>query len=68
MDKYLVNTNTQSNGDHEVHKEDCGHLPKPKNRRFLGYYTGCQDAVREAKKYYRQSNGCFYCCYPCHTS
>ena len=68
MVEYYVNRNAQDNGDHEVHKSDCEYLPNVNNRQYLGCFLNCTDAVREAKKYYVQSNGC-YCCSPeCHTS
>ena len=31
MDHYYVNKNAQSNGDHEVHKENCDYLPNSSN-------------------------------------
>jgi len=68
MASYYVNKNAQSNGDHEVHKEGCSHMPDVMNRQYLGEFTNCRDAVREAKKYYAQSNGCYYCSYECHTT
>lgn len=68
MDYYYVNKNEQANGDHEVHKSTCSYLPHSSNLLALGYFNTCQDAVKEAKKYYRQSNGCYYCSYACHTS
>jgi hypothetical protein len=68
MDFYYVNKNKQANGDHEVHKSSCNYLPTDSNRMYLGYFSTCQEAVREAKKTYPQSNGCYYCCYACHTS
>lgn len=65
---YYVNQNQQSNGDHEVHKETCSRLPEVHNRIELGEFNNCKDAVKEAKKYFAQSNGCYYCCPQCHTS
>ena len=65
---YYVNKNAQSNGDHEVHKSGCTYLPSTENRLYLGNFSNCHDAVREAKKHYAQSNGCYYCSYECHTS
>ncbi|AUN70577.1 hypothetical protein CF042_23755 [Klebsiella pneumoniae] len=65
---YYVNKNAQSNGDHEVHVSSCARLPAVENRLFLGIFESCSPAVREAKKTYTQSNGCYYCCYACHTS
>ncbi len=68
MAAYYVNMNSQSNGDHEVHKTGCSHMPNPENRKYLGDFTSCGPAVTEAKKYYAQSNGCYYCSNACHTS
>jgi len=68
MDYYYVNENAQNNGDHEVHKSNCNYLPDVKNLKGLGYFSNCADAVKEAKKTYSQSDGCYYCCNACHTS
>jgi hypothetical protein len=65
VNRYYVNKNAQSNGDHEVHREECSYLPA--NRIDLGLFNNCQDAVREAKKHYTQVNGCVYCSKACHT-
>lgn len=68
MASYYVNKNAQANGDHEVHRFSCSFLPAPENRKYLGEYESCAPAVREAKKTYPQSNGCYYCSPACHTS
>jgi len=49
MATYYVNKNAQNNGDHEVHRSGCDHLPEPVNRLHLGDFDRCQPAVREAK-------------------
>ncbi|MGS2738735.1 hypothetical protein [Sinomicrobium sp. M5D2P17] len=67
MPKYYVNKNAQPNGDHEVHKEGCKWMPKTENRIYLGNHNDCHSAVREARKYYRQVNGGYYCSKACHT-
>lgn len=67
MDRYYVNKNAQPNGDHEVHKSDCSRLPDEENRINLGFFNNCHDAVREAKEYFNQVNGCKYCSEECHT-
>lgn len=64
---YYVNKNAQSNGDHEVHKYGCRYLPHPSNRIYLGDFISCHSAVNEAKRYYSQVNGCYYCSRDCHT-
>jgi hypothetical protein len=68
MDNYYVNKKAQSNGDHEVHTGSCIYLPALENRLYIGYFESCANAVREAKKIYSQSNGCYYCSRACHTS
>lgn len=68
LDCYYVNKNGQNNGDHEVHKENCPHCANSENRIYLGFYTDCKDAVKEAKKYYNQVDGCYYCTNKCHHS
>lgn len=65
--RYYVNRHAQENGDHEVHTESCTFLPEEQNRVYLGNYLNCKDAVREAKKIYPQSNGCYYCSRECNT-
>ena len=68
MDKYYVNKNAQSNGDHEVHKTGCTYMPNIDNRIYLGEFTSCHGAVAKAKKdYYPTADGCAYCCPQCHT-
>ncbi|MBI4932116.1 MAG: hypothetical protein HY841_15265 [Bacteroidetes bacterium] len=67
MSKYYVNTHAQANGDHEVHKEGCAWMPHENHKRYLGDFLNCQDAVREAKKIFAQSNGCYYCSRECNT-
>ena len=66
MALYYVNKKPQDNGDHEVHKSDCFHMPSSENRMHLGDFSNCSDAVREAKKNHPQSNGCYYCSLECH--
>ena len=64
---YIVNRNTDSNGNHEVHRvATCNRLPKPENQRRLGDFPTCHGAVREAKKHYSKVDGCFYCSSDCH--
>jgi hypothetical protein len=68
MAYYYVNRNAQSNGDHEVHTTGCSFMPEADNRTYLGDFSTCASAVREAKQHYDQVNGCYYCAKACHTS
>ncbi len=64
---YYININPQPNGDHEVHKSDCGHLPLSPNAIYLGKFANCYDAISKAKERgYNTADGCYYCCKPCH--
>ena len=65
--RYYVNKNAQSDGYHEVHTQSCNQGPDEANRVFLGDYSSCAPAVREAKTYFSKSDGCYYCCGSCHT-
>jgi hypothetical protein len=67
---YCVNSEKQSNGDHEVHNTDtCSYLPATTNRVALGSHPSCKEAVAEAKRRgYAKANGCYHCSYACHTS
>lgn len=64
---YYVNKNEQDNGDHEVHKSGCAWMPEVENRIYLGDFSNCSQAVKKAKEYYNQVNGCYYCSNDCHT-
>lgn len=61
---YYVNT---QNYNHEVHADGCSSMPNPENRKYLGNYTNCRDAVREAKRTYPDADGCRICSSECHT-
>lgn len=66
MNFYCVNHAAQPNGDHEVHVLGCNYWPS--SNIPLGQHASCSTAVAEAKRYYPRSNGCYWCCRPCHTT
>lgn len=68
MKKYYVDKNARSNGDHEVHHEECIYLPLPENRAVLGNFTSCADALAVAKEKCPTANGCIKCSKSCYTS
>lgn len=67
MEQYYVNRIAQSKGEHEVHTSSCSFLPSSENRIYLGLFSSCAEAKLEARKYYLNVDGCYYCCKPCHT-
>ena len=68
MASYYVSRNPQGNGDHEVHTSSCFFLPDSENRTYLGEFLACSAVVNEARNYYAQVNGCYYCSNECHTA
>mgnify|MGYP000946562278 CR=1 FL=1 len=68
MQNYYVNRHAQSNGDHEVHKEECEFCPTPLKREYLGSFANWSHAVKEARRRYGGAYGCFNCCVEVNTS
>jgi hypothetical protein len=56
---YYVNNKAQSNGDHELHKQECAFLSTYK--KYLGLFDNCNKAIIESKKTYKNSNSYFWC-------
>lgn len=67
IDFYYVNKIAQPTGEHEVHTLSCRYLPSVENRIYLGLFANGKEAVREAKKYYSNVDGCFFCSPEAHT-
>lgn len=65
---YYLNRDTTGNPNynHEVHKSTCRYLPSEQNRVYLGYFSSCIEAIRVAKMYYNNVDGCAFCCPECH--
>lgn len=59
---FYVNKNAQPTGEHEVHRSDCYWLPDAENRIYLGSFLTSAEAIRKAKTYYTNVDGCAYCC------
>lgn len=72
MQRFVINSNQQPNGDHEVHNltTGCSFMPAPQNQIDLGIHATCHGAVLEARSRWpkHRINGCYYCCNACHTS
>ncbi len=67
MNKYLINTESGSNGEHEVHKATCLHLPSPVHQEVLGWFSSDKEALNEAiRRGYSSPDGCWYCCREIH--
>lgn len=70
MAYFYVNSNTQSDGYHEVHNDDanCPHPPLLDNRVRIGEFDTCADAIKACRLANPLLNidGCAYCT-NCHT-
>ena len=66
MPFYYVNTNALPKNMHEVHKDGCLFLSDENNRKRIGFFHNCTEAVKEAEKYLENVVGCKYCSYKCH--
>lgn len=62
MELYCININAQPTGEHNVHTLSCALGPSIENRINLGFFHNSSEAIREAKRYYNNVDGCFYCC------
>ena len=65
MTNYYVNKNAQSTGEHEVHKDGCSFMPS--EWIYLGDFSTCKEAIKEARKHYSDVDGCYFCNPECHT-
>lgn len=70
MTSYCFNDNTDSRGNHEVHKYSCDWLPSDRNRTYLGEFTYDFQAMIHARAKYpsKKFDGCFFCMPTEHTS
>ena len=60
MELYYINRNAQPTGEHEVHTSSYAHGPSIENRIYLVLFHNSSKAIREAKRYYNNVDGCFY--------
>jgi hypothetical protein len=66
---YYINLNPQENGDNEIHTADCSYLRLVKDKKFLGDFSNCYDAIIMARRMgYPNADGCYYCSKSCHRS
>lgn len=68
MKKYYIDKNAQPTGVHVIHIYDnCPTPADPENRVDLGSHALCLTAIRKAKQYYDEVDGCKNCIPKCHT-
>ncbi len=64
--KFIINQNTQANGDHEIHNatQGCEHMPATENRFELGFFANSELAFKRAKMNWpgEKISRCRSCC------
>lgn len=69
MPYYYFNNTIDTNGNHEVHDEECSYLPGITNRTYISYESDCASAIATARILHssKSFDGCYYCSRNCHT-
>jgi len=63
---YYVNVNAQDTGEHEVHRLGCPTPAREENRRYLGTWRSCAEALAAARAFFDTVDGCANCLPDCH--
>jgi hypothetical protein len=62
MNKYYLENDENTNGEHEIHMISCNYKSKIDNLIFIGLFTECKYALLEAQEIFKRVNGCSFCC------
>lgn len=68
MDIFYVDLKVKENGEYLMHRSGCKQLPDSTSRYYVGLFTTCNEAIKDAKKAFPLTNGCKICCKSCHTA
>lgn len=60
--RYYLNINKNEKGLHELHSENCFFVPIRQRRIDFGWFENSKEALAEARKYYPNISGCYWCC------
>lgn len=67
MPNYIINKNSDNNGNNEVHTTTCAHLPLSSNQEQLGWHLNGTYAVAYAKSIgWKNADGCKHCAFEAH--
>lgn len=61
MASYYVDLNARTNGYHEVHRWQCGNIPRLEGRYYLGEHDDEESAIRKARDVFSFVMGCPFC-------
>lgn len=65
MKKFYVSDNPDETGMHQIHDEDCIHLPPIFYRKYLGRFDISFEAMETARRYFKRVKGCQHCTSEC---
>jgi hypothetical protein len=68
MPTYYINTNPNQTGKYEVHTSDCTFLLSFLNRKYLGDFKSCSDAIKKAEETFDTVKACRNCNAEYHTN
>lgn len=68
MKSYYVESVSQENGHHLVHKDGCDWIPQEKNKVYLGEFKCCEEAIEEAQDLFNDLDRCIQCLTECISS
>jgi hypothetical protein len=66
MHQFCVSLDADENRSHIVHLDGCPGWPALKFTRLLGLYEYCGEALRAARMFFGQVDGCSQCTPQCH--
>lgn len=66
--EYFFNKNVDEHGFNEVHSEECIFFPSDANKKYIGKFDCCRDALQAAQAEHPDKifDGCRSCCPECH--
>ena len=65
MKSYYIDIEKSIFNENEVHEKGCHRMPKQENLEFLGNYSSCHTALKEAQKKFNDATGCYSCSWEC---
>lgn len=63
MPYFYLDTRPLCNGEYDMHRSTCPHLPRMKDRMELGYFISGTEALEQIRKKVPGADYCFYCCH-----
>lgn len=62
MKFFYLSSKPNSNGEYEVHNQECEHIPDSLDRDYLGPFNNGTEALRKAEKLQPSVTLCKACC------